>query len=57
MEINKVNFLNKVILIKENTSKRSLKVENMENQNGNEKNTPIKQIKKLSGKKKTSKRK
>ncbi len=52
-ELSKQSHINK----KENTSKRSLKVENMENQNGNENNTPIKQIKKLSGKKKTSKRK
>ena len=52
-ELPKQSHINK----KENTSKRSLKVENMENQNGNENNTPIKQIKKLSGKKKTSKRK
>ena len=47
-ELSKQSHINK----KENTSKRSLKVENMENQNGNENNTPIKQIKKLSGKKK-----
>ena len=52
-ELPKQSHINK----KENISKRSLKVENMENQNGNENNTPIKQIKKLSGKKKTSKRK